>query len=70
MLLNLASHLFGLVVVRSTIASLYGAAASVIMFLLSVYYSAAIVLFGAEVCRAWEQVAVTPAPRGAEAPGI
>jgi membrane protein len=70
MLLNLASHLFGLVVVRSTIASLYGAAASVIMFLLSVYYSAAIVLFGAEVCRAFEQGAGTPATHGAEAPGI
>ena len=69
--LNIASHLFGLIVVRSAIASLYGAAASVIMFLLSVYYSASIVLFGAEVCRAWDDPrSESPARRRAEAPGI
>jgi membrane protein len=53
--LNLATDLFGLFLVRSTLASLYGAAASLVIFLLWVYYSAWVVLFGAEVCRAWQQ---------------
>jgi membrane protein len=53
--LNLATDLFGLFLVRSTLASLYGAAASLIIFLLWVSYSAWIVLFGAEICRAWQE---------------
>jgi membrane protein len=52
--LNLASEGFGLLISKSALASLYGASGSVIMFLLWVYYSAWIVLFGAEVCRAWD----------------
>jgi membrane protein len=58
--LNLATDLFGLFLVRSTLASLYGAAASLIIFLLWVSYSTWIVLFGAEICRAWQE---TESPR-------
>lgn len=53
--LNLASEGFGLLISKSALASLYGAAGSVVMFLLWVYYSAWIVLFGAEICRAWDE---------------
>ena len=54
--LNLASEVFAYIISRSAVASLYGAAGSLIMFLLWVYYSAWIVLFGAEICRAWDEV--------------
>ena len=54
-LLNAATDLFGLLVAQSALASLYGTAASLIMFLLWVYYSAWVLLFGAEVARAWER---------------
>jgi membrane protein len=63
--LHLATDLFGLFLVRSTLASLYGAAASLIIFLLWVSYSAWIVLFGAEVCRAWQE---TERPRARSLP--
>jgi len=59
LLLNLASEVFGLVIARSAVASLYGAAASVIMFLLWVQYAAWIVLLGAEICRAWDESILT-----------
>jgi membrane protein len=55
LLLHLASDVIGLIIARSALASLYGAAGSIIMFLLWVYYCAWIVLFGAEVCRAWDE---------------
>ncbi|HEU5180432.1 MAG TPA: YihY/virulence factor BrkB family protein [Candidatus Polarisedimenticolia bacterium] len=54
-LLNLASEVIGVIITRSALASLYGAAGSVIIFLLWVYYSSWIFLFGAEVCRAWDE---------------
>jgi hypothetical protein len=62
---HLGSEAFGLVISRSAVASLYGTAGSVILFLLWVHYSAWIVLFGAEVCRAWDDpaTAAAPAPR-------
>ena len=63
--LNLATDLFGLFLVKSTLASLYGAAASLIIFLLWVSYSVWIVLFGAEVCRAWQE---TGRPRARHLP--
>jgi len=53
--LNLASELIALVISRSALASLYGTAGSLIMFLLWVHYSAWIVLLGAELCRAWDE---------------
>jgi membrane protein len=53
--LGVAGELFGYIIGRSAVASLYGAAGSVIMFLLWVQYSAWIVLLGAELCRAWDE---------------
>ena len=53
LILNMASELFAFVIARSALASLYGTAGSLIMFLLWVHYSAWIVLLGAELCRAW-----------------
>ncbi len=55
LLLNLANELIGLIIAHSALASLYGAAGSVIVFLIWVYYTAWIFLFGAEVCRAWDE---------------
>ncbi|HET8948390.1 MAG TPA: YihY/virulence factor BrkB family protein [Candidatus Polarisedimenticolia bacterium] len=59
LLLNAATDLLGLLVAHSVLASLYGTAASLVMFLLWVYYSAWVVLLGAEICRAWDRVDVT-----------
>jgi membrane protein len=58
--LGVAGELFGFVIGRSAVASLYGAAGSVIIFLLWVQYSAWILLFGAELCRAWGDTAPRP----------
>ena len=55
LLFNLASEVIGLIIRHSVLASLYGAAGSLIVFLLWVYYSVWIFLFGAEVCRAWDE---------------
>jgi membrane protein len=62
LILNMASELFAFVISRSALASLYGTAGSLIMFLLWVHYSAWIVLLGAELCRAWGEAA--PAASG------
>jgi len=59
--LGVAGELFGFVIGKSAVASLYGAAGSVIMFLLWVQYSAWILLFGAEICRAWDEAAAPDA---------
>ncbi len=66
LILNLASEVLAFIIGKSALASIYGAAGSVIIFLLWVQYSAWIVLFGAEVCRAWDEPAPAagPAPRG------
>jgi membrane protein len=53
--LGIAGELVGYIIGRSAVASLYGAAGSVIMFLLWVQYSTWILLFGAELCRAWDE---------------
>jgi membrane protein len=62
LLLNAATDLLGLLVAHSALASLYGTAASLIMFLLWVYYSAWVALFGAETCHAWDRAEVTARP--------
>ncbi len=54
--LYLGKTLVGLYMARSTVASVYGAAGSVIIILLWVYYSALIFLFGAEFTAAWARV--------------
>jgi membrane protein len=66
LVLNLSNGLFATIITRSAVASLYGAAGSVIMFLLWVHYSVWIVLFGAEVCRAWGD----PVPASRAAPQL
>lgn len=55
--LSLANHLIGTLVARSALASLYGAAGSLIVILLWTQYSALVFLFGAEVSRAWDEQA-------------
>jgi membrane protein len=52
-LLGLANELIRWLVAGSSLAALYGAAGSMIIFLLWVYYSAWVFLFGAEFSRAW-----------------
>ncbi|HEX5413906.1 MAG TPA: YihY/virulence factor BrkB family protein [Terriglobia bacterium] len=49
LLFTLGKALMGMYLARSTSASAYGAAASILIFLVWVYYSAQIVLLGAEV---------------------
>jgi membrane protein len=58
--LGVAGELFSFVIGKSALASLYGAAGSVIMFLLWVQYSTWVVLFGAELCRAWDEAGPRP----------
>jgi membrane protein len=50
-LFTIGKHLIGLYLARSATASSYGAAASVMLLLLWVYYSSQILLFGAEFTR-------------------
>ncbi len=54
-LLNLANSLIGYIVTKSALASLYGAAGSLIVILLWMQYAALIFLFGAEISRAWDE---------------
>lgn len=49
LLFTVGKSLIGLYLVRSTVASAYGAAASLVILLVWIYYSAQILLFGAEV---------------------
>jgi membrane protein len=67
--LNLVNDLIGRLVSKSALASLYGAAGSVIIILLWVQYSAWIVLFGAEVCRAWDEPGPAAGPQQASPQG-
>jgi membrane protein len=53
LLFSVGKFLIGLYLGRSTVASTYGAAASLVVFMLWVYYSTQIVLFGAELTQAW-----------------
>jgi membrane protein len=55
-LFTIGKFLIGLYLGTSTTASSYGAAGSVVVLLLWVYYSAQIVLLGAEFTRAWVQL--------------
>ena len=53
LLLTTGKALIGLYLARSTVASAYGAASSLVIILTWVYYSAQIVLFGAEVTQVY-----------------
>lgn len=52
LLFNIGKHVIGLYLGRSGVASPYGAAGSVILILLWLYYSAMIILMGAEITQA------------------
>jgi membrane protein len=55
-------HVIGLYLGQTTIASSFGAAGSVVVFMIWVYYAALILLFGAEITQAVADL------RGARAP--
>lgn len=61
-LFSLGQLALGLYLGKSGVASAYGAAGSVIVFLLWVYYSSQIVLFGAELTRAYVARSGRPIP--------
>ncbi len=74
LLFNLGKHLIGLYLGTSAVASAYGAAGSLVVVLLWVYYSAQILFFGAEITKAyatmagsycWDESQIQPS-RGAE----
>ena len=54
--IELARFLIGLYIGKQGLESTYGAAASMVVVLIWVYYSSQIVLFGAELCRAFAQM--------------
>ncbi len=54
-LFNIGRILIGYYIGRASYASVYGAAGSLVVFLVWVYYSAQIFFLGAEVTRAWAQ---------------
>jgi len=53
LLFSLGKIVIGLYLVRTTIGSAYGAAGSLVVILLWVYYSAQILFFGAEFTKVW-----------------
>ena len=63
LLLTIGKALIGLYLARSTVASAYGAASTLVIILTWVYYSAQIILFGAEITHTYSN------QRGSRAPG-
>ncbi len=62
-LFSIGKFLIGLYLGTSAVASTYGAAGSVVVLLIWVYYSSQIVLLGAEFTRAYvERFGTRPAP--------
>jgi membrane protein len=55
LLFQIGSQLTGLYIGKQGVASTFGAAASVVVVLIWIYYSAQIILFGAEFTRAYAQ---------------
>ena len=69
LLFNLGKFLFGLYLVRINLTSTYGAASSLVIALLWIYYSAQVLLFGAKFTQVYSDINhahVEPIP-GAEA---
>jgi membrane protein len=54
-LFNLGKFLLGFYLARSTVASAYGAAGSLVIVLIWVYYSTQILFFGAEFTRVYAE---------------
>lgn len=65
-LFSIGKKVIGLYLGNSSVASSYGAAGSIIVLLLWVYYSSQIVLFGAEVARIWTERGERRRPRPEE----
>ncbi len=62
--LQLANEVIGVVVSRSALVPLFGAGGTLVVILLWAQYSASIVLFGAHLCRAWDEAgADSPSPQ-------
>jgi membrane protein len=59
----LGKFLIGLYLARGSIGSAYGAAGSLLIILVWVYYSSIVVFFGAELARAWGTLRRPRAPR-------
>lgn len=55
LMFTIGKFLIGFYIGRSGIASTYGAAASIVTLLLWIYYSSQIVLFGAEITKAYAE---------------
>ena len=55
LLFTIGKSLIGLYLGRSTVASVYGAAGSLIVILLWIYYSAQVVFFGAEFTKVYSR---------------
>lgn len=71
-LFTAAKTIIGVVIGRSSASSTYGAAASLIVILLWVYYSAQIIFLGAEFTKEYAQekrIAITPSKYGVNASG-
>jgi membrane protein len=73
LLFTLGKHVIGLYLGRAGIGSAYGAAGSVVVLTVWVYYASMIVLFGAELTylrsRRWRIVGALTAVRAGDAPG-
>ncbi len=67
LLFTLGKYLLGLYIARSGVASVYGAAGSLVIVLIWVYYSAQIVLFGAELTHAYAAETGSRRTQGPEA---
>ncbi|MEO6595179.1 MAG: YihY/virulence factor BrkB family protein [Planctomycetota bacterium] len=64
----LGKYLIGLYLAHGTLVNAYGAAGSLLIILVWVYYSSIIVFFGAELAHAWMLLRKTTAPRADDAP--
>lgn len=70
-LFTVGKALIGLYLAQGTVGSAYGAAGSVVLLMVWVYYSSAIFFFGAEFVQAWTNAlgrVVPPASTGAKKP--
>lgn len=64
LLFTAGKHLFGLYLARAGTADAFGAAGSLAVILMWLFYSAAVFLFGAEFAAAWTRLAATDDDRG------
>jgi membrane protein len=69
LLFSLGKYLIGLYIGSSNVASAYGAAGALVIVLLWVYYSAQILLFGAEFAKAHSEIRLANRANRAEAQG-